>query len=282
VAEARRKVVLCADDFGLSEAVSRGILELAARGRISATSAMTTCAAWPRTAPQLLELKGRVAVGLHLNLTAGAPLGAMPRFAPGGAFPAPNEVLRRALTGGLPVEEIGDEIARQLEAFEQALGRPPTFVDGHQHVHVLPGIRAALLHALQQGSYAGLWLRDPSDDLRAILRRALASKKALIVRSLSLRFGEAARAAGFDVNEGFSGFSPFDAQGRADRVFRRALKFLGPRPVVMCHPGYVDDALRSLDSVVDTRPQELAFLASDAFPALLERRGVELAPAPLA
>jgi chitin disaccharide deacetylase len=280
VAEARRKVVLCADDFGLSEAVSRGIIELAEMGRLSATSAMTNGPAWIRTASRLRDLKDKIAVGLHLNLTAGAPLGAMPRFAPEGVFPEASEVLPRALTGWLPVEEIGEEIARQVGAFEQAFGGPPAFVDGHQHVHVLPGIRAALLQALKRSGCKGLWLRDPSDGLRAILRRAVASKKALIVRSLSFGFADAVSAAGFETNEGFSGFSPFDPASGPDRVFKRALKFLGPRPLVMCHPGYVDDGLKRLDTVVETRPQELAFLASDAFPALLERRGVELAPRP--
>ena len=45
----------------------------------------------------------------------------------------------------------------------------------------------------------------------------------------------------------------------------------------MCHPGIVDDELRSLDPVVETREQELAFLLSSDFRSLLERRGARLA-----
>ena len=267
-----RRVVLCADDYGLSEAVSRGILELARAGRISATGAMTNCPAWARMAAPLREVKDRVAIGLHLTLTAGAPLGPMPRFAPGGVFPRMGEILPLALTRRLPLDEIGAEIARQLEAFEEAFGQAPAFVDGHQHVHVLPGIRSELLRTLKEAGYRDLWLRDPSDKVRSILARRLGAQKALTVSALAFGFAKAARAAGFDTNEGFSGFSPFDPAIEPAQVFTSALQKLGPRPVVMCHPGYVDDELRSLDAVIETRPQELACLASGDFAAPLATR----------
>jgi chitin disaccharide deacetylase len=45
---------------------------------------------------------------------------------------------------------------------------------------------------------------------------------------------------------------------------------------VMCHPGYVDDALRALDPVVETREQELRFLLSSEFDALLQGSGAHL------
>lgn len=280
MASTKRKVVLCADDYGLSEAVSRGILELARAGRISATGAMTNCPAWRRMAAPLREVRDRVAVGLHLNLTAGAPLGAMARFAPGGAFPRMGELLPRALTGRLPLDEIGAEIARQLDAFEAAFGQAPAFVDGHQHVHVLPGIRPALLDVLRRAGYRDLWLRDPSDKVRSILARRVEAKKALAVKALAFGFAKAAQEAGFDTNEGFSGFSPFDPAVEPGQVLHAALHKLGSRPVVMCHAGYVDDELRSLDLVVETRPQELYYLASGHFATLLATRNIELAPSP--
>lgn len=275
---ARRRVVLCADDYGLSEAVSRGILELARAGRISATGAMTNCPAWATTAAPLRELGDRVAVGLHLNLTTGAPLGPMPRFAPGGRFPRMGDVLARALTGRLSLVEIAGEIERQLRAFETAFGARPAFVDGHQHVHVLPGIRGALLRTLQDGGYRDLWLRDPSDAVAAIWARDVGSRKALAVNALALGFRNAARRAGFDTNEGFSGFSPFDPAVPPEQIFSCAFERLGSRPVVMCHPGYIDEELRRLDPVGETRTQELAYLASDAFRMLLDARMAEVTP----
>jgi chitin disaccharide deacetylase len=101
------------------------------------------------------------------------------------------------------------------------------------------------------------------------------------VKALALGLRRAARAAGFDTNEGFSGFSPFDAAMPPERVFAQAFLALGPRPVVMAHPGYADESLARLDPAVESRPQELDFLRSEAFGRMLEEGGVELAARPL-
>jgi predicted glycoside hydrolase/deacetylase ChbG (UPF0249 family) len=270
-------VVLCADDFGLSDGVSRGILELAEAGRLSATGAMTNMPGWRRLAHELKPFEGRIGIGLHLNLTTGSPLGRMGRLTSGAFLPL-KDLLPKALTGSLPVDAIRDEISRQLDAFEELHGAPPAFVDGHQHVHILPVIRRALLKVLTGRGYAGrLWLRDPSDKTVSILNRRIGRGKAVIVGALAGGFRRSADAAGFDTNMGFSGFAPFDLSVPANRIFEDALKGLGPRPVVMCHPGYVDDELRRLDPAVESRLTELAYLRSDAFRDLLDERGIKLA-----
>jgi hypothetical protein len=281
MATSGRKLVLCADDYALTEGVSRGILELAQAGRISATSAMTSMPEWPRLAPALKPLAGTIGVGLHLNFTTGAPLASVPGIAPFGAFPALEDLLQRSFTGRIAAAEARAEIDRQLDAFEAAFGAPPAFVDGHQHVHILPVIRPALLGALRARNLQGrLWLRDPSDGVLPIMRREVSASKALLVKALALGFRRAARAAGFDTNEGFSGYSPFELATTPDRVYTQALVDLGPRPVVMAHPGYADEPLSQLDSDVENRPHELAYLQSEAFGRLLEERGVVLAPRP--
>ena len=125
-----------------------------------------------------------------------------------------------------------------------------------------------------------VWLRDPSDGILPIIRREVSANKALVVKALAIGFRRAARAAGFDTNEGFSGYSPFELATRPERVFGQALIDLGPRPVVMAHPGYADETLRGLDSDVESRPHELAYLASPAFQDLLQERGVVLSKSP--
>ena len=121
-------------------------------------------------------------------------------------------------------------------------------------------------------------LRDPSDRLGAILRRRVAAPKALTVRVLASGFGQAARAAGFSVNEGFSGFSPFDPPRDLAPDFVAFFNNLGLRPMVMCHPGHVDGELHGLDPVVEMREREYAFLSSEAFLKLLDSRGITLVP----
>ena len=276
-----RNVILCADDFGLADGVSRGIVELAEMGRLSATGAMTNMPGWRRAAPDLKALRGRIAVGLHLNLTTGSPLGPMPQLAPSGRFPTLRDLLPKALKRQLEVDEIAREIDRQLDAFLEVHGEPPAFVDGHQHVHVLPVIRPALIRVLAERGYAGrVWLRDPSDKVASILRRPIGRRKALIVKSLSRGFVRSVQAAGFRTNEGFSGFAPLDLSVPAARVFEAAFSKLGSHPVVMCHPGYVDDELRALDPAVESRVEELSYLKSDAFSAMLGERGLSLVASP--
>jgi predicted glycoside hydrolase/deacetylase ChbG (UPF0249 family) len=147
---------------------------------------------------------------------------------------------------------------------------------------VLPGVRQALLTELKGRGLAGrLWLRDPSDRIGSIRRRRIGRGKALVVKGLAHGFRRSALAAGFAVNEGFSGFATFDLSVPAGAIFADAMTALGPYPVVMCHPGHVDDELRGLDPAVESREAELTYLKSDAFGALLEERGITFAKGPV-
>lgn len=273
-------MVLCADDFGISDAVSEGILALLTVGRLSATSVMTN-GLGSRRPLEALRVQPGIGVGLHLNLTAGSPLGRMPELAPKGVLPTLGSLIGRALGGRLPAAEIAAEIDRQLDAFEDAFGRPPDFLDGHRHVHLLRGVREALVSVLRgRGLSSGFWIRDPTDAPAAILRRP-AGAKALVVTGLAMGFHRRVQAAGLACNAGFSGFTTFHEGDDLPTAFERLFDGLGPRPVVMCHPGGIDENLRRLDPVIDSRPRELAYLASDRFGKFLARRGIALVPSPL-
>ena len=250
-------IILCADDFALTEGVSTGIAELVSVGRLSATSAMVTTRHWPAHAISLLGLRDKIAVGLHFNLTLGKPLGAMPWLCPTGTFPTLPAVLRASLARHIPRDEIAAEFARQFASFEQAMGHPPDFVDGHQHVHALPIIRDAVLSVLSGNpARPGLLIRDPGDSPSAILGRGASVKKSLILATLTRGFTDAARSAGVLTNASFSGVSAFDEaksyRAELDRFFLKP----SARHLVMCHPGHVDAELATLDPVIARRAQE--------------------------
>ncbi len=257
-------IILCADDYALTEGVSRAIGELAAAQRLSATSVLVTSAHWPATAPRLCVHRGHLSVGLHLNLTLGAPLGPMPRLAPAGAFPGLRGLLARALLGLLDVDEVRAEIGRQLDRFELAVRAPPDHIDGHQHVHVLSGIRQALLETVQRRypSRPPL-IRDPSDRLAAIKARRLAVPKAVAVAALAAGFARAARELRLPTNDSFSGFSNFDVGEPYASELQSALLQPGRRHLVMCHPGHPDAELASIDPVVQRRRMEYDALMRD-------------------
>jgi predicted glycoside hydrolase/deacetylase ChbG (UPF0249 family) len=263
-------IILCADDYALTEGVSRALGELASARRLSATSAIVTMPCWPAMAHRLAVHRGRIAVGLHLNLTLGAPLGAMPRLASGGTFPRRNVLLLRALLGLVSRAEVLGEIERQLDAFERHLGFPPDHIDGHEHVHVLPGVRHSLFEAVAR-RYPGTkpLLRDPADSWSLIAARGGVQSKAKVVAALAYGFGTAARGRGLPTNSGFSGFSAFDLSEPYIEELERALRQPGPRHIVMCHPGHPDADLAALDPVVERRRMEYEALMRDA--SLVER-----------
>jgi predicted glycoside hydrolase/deacetylase ChbG (UPF0249 family) len=264
---------LCADDFALSPAVSRGILMALEAQRLTATSVMTTRPSWPEAARELLPFSDVADIGLHLNLTLGAPLSPMPRLAPAKLFPSIGTLIAASSRGRLPEAEIRTEIAAQIETFALHFGKMPDFVDGHQHVQVLTAIRPLLFDTLESFGLRGkIWLRDSSDRMPALLKRGGPIKKATAVAWLARGFAKAAAARGFATNLGFSGFSNFDPTTAYSTDFTRYLIAPGQRHLIMCHPGMIDDELKSLDPVTDSRPKELAFLLSPDFEACLERQ----------
>ncbi|MGA7383382.1 MAG: ChbG/HpnK family deacetylase [Methylocella sp.] len=275
-AEAYFSFCLCADDYALSPGVSRGILEALGAGRLSATSVMTTRPFWPKGAHELRKFKAKADIGLHLNLTLGSPLAEMPGFAASRRLPELSHVLKAARRNELPEAEIGQEISRQVDGFCEHFGTAPAFVDGHQHVHLLPQIRSQLFACLEQKGFLGkIWLRTSSDRPSRILRRGVELRKALGVAWLGRGFAREASARGHVTNEGFSGFSAFDPGHDYAADFARYLRAPGRRHLIMCHPGYCE--LVAADPVTLSRERELSFLLSPAFTAMLARKRARLA-----
>jgi len=273
--------ILIADDYALTDGVSRAILELLHKGRLSGASSMTNQPAWPTLAPLLKPFHGQCELGLHVTLTLGAPLGDMPHLAPRGVLPPLKRVLLQALSGQLVRVELEAEISRQIDAFEAHTGRLPDFIDGHQHVHALPVVRHAALDAIaKKGRHWRPWLRVPSDRLGAITARGVTVGKSLFIALLAQGFAASARRSGLVVNDSFSGVSDFNADGNYEADFRRYLLVSGKRHVVMCHPGHSDSQLAALDPVTKARDLEFEFLNSDAFSALLQAMNMEISSFP--
>jgi predicted glycoside hydrolase/deacetylase ChbG (UPF0249 family) len=263
---ANAPVILCADDYALSPGVSRGIAELIDGGHLSATGAMTTEPGWRDLKTEVSRLRKRAAIGLHLNLTTGQPLSAMPRTFPTDRFDGIGAMVQRSYRGSADGKEIAAEIERQLDRFEDIAGAPPDFVDGHHHVHVLPVVRPALLASLaRRYGAAPPLVRDPGDQPLRILARRQCLLKALGIAWLARGLSAEARRLGIPTNDGFSGFSRFDRRVPFRREIDNFLRSPGRLQLVMCHPGYPDETLRALDPLFERRKDELDALM--AFPA---------------
>lgn len=254
-----RQVAICVDDFGLHSGINHGAWQLVEMGRVSALACMSTAPAWAEAAARLrAHGPALVDVGLHLNLTE--------RFAAGQWRCGLGALILSASGRCLPVKRLRDEIALQLDAFETHVGKPPDFVDGHQHVHQLPQVRDALLDELLWRYPARRpWLRDTrpppgSRDGAAFKPRLVGALGAAGLSALALRMGFAQNRGMLGVY-GFAGTS----QGYADRLLHWCEDLLGGG-LLICHAASLAHAG---DPIGPARAREFEVLASESFGALL-------------
>jgi predicted glycoside hydrolase/deacetylase ChbG (UPF0249 family) len=276
---APRRIWLCADDYGISPGVNRAICDLIERGRLNATSAMVVGPAIARA--DVAGLQGaiagnpRCAIGLHVTLTAPfRPLTMHFRPLDGGMFPSFPKLLQAGLTRRLDPEIIHAELKMQLATFGELFGRAPDFVDGHQHVQLYPQVRDAFLAAVKEAAPSA-WVRQCGRNAPLIKRLLL--RKALLLDVLSAQFRRRATRAGIAFNPAFACAYDFSKQPDFGVLMGQFLDGLPEHGVVMCHPGFVDDVLTSLDPLTRQREKEHAFLASAGFQQLLAANDVTLA-----
>src|SRR5437868_8318610 len=242
---APRRIWLCADDYGLSPGVNRAIRDLIARGRLNATSVMVVGPAVGRDAIEALNEaaanNARCAIGLHATLTAPFhPLTMHFRPLEGGLFLPFAKLLRAGLMRRLDPEIIRAEVTAQLAAFVEKFGRPPDFVDGHQHVQLFPQVRDGFLAAVKAAA-PNAWVRQGGRH-RPLLQR-LRTPKALLLDLLSAQFRRGATRASIAFNPAFAGAYDFSSAPDFTQLMRQFLEGLPDGGLVMCHPGFVDDIL---------------------------------------
>ncbi|TMI99947.1 MAG: ChbG/HpnK family deacetylase [Alphaproteobacteria bacterium] len=273
-----RRIWLCADDYGIAPGVDTGVRDLVSRGRLNATSVMVVAPSFSSAEANALSAlnaeKQRVAIGLHLTLTG--PLRPLTSgYAPlaDGAFLPLATTLRLAMQQRLDMTALAAEIRAQFEVFAAAFGRPPDFVDGHQHVHLFPQVRQA---ALESTSWIApqAWMRQCGSALP--LRRRLTDPKGLLIDWLSREFRARATRLGIATNPAFAGTYTFRANADFAALFPSFLEGLPAGGLVMCHPGHVDAELERLDPLTTLRQREYDYFCSDAFPTALKTHDLTL------
>ncbi|MFB3816068.1 MAG: carbohydrate deacetylase [Candidatus Methylomirabilales bacterium] len=243
-----RRAIVNADDFNLTQSVSRGILDGHRRGILTSTTVMVNLPGLERNAALLEGLPG-LSVGLHVNLTLGTPVLAAERVRSlvdgTGCFFRDRERLGRA---GEP-EDIREEVRAQARRFKQVLGRAPSHIDSHYHMHRHPAVFAAVL------------------DLAASLRvplRALDGEMAARIQARGLPCPDRA--------EGDVGTEPYWTVPRLSECLRSLPE--GTTEIV-AHPGYWEPAL-DISSYSRQREAELQALCDPAVRAAAAEAGVTL------
>lgn len=279
----KKILVLCADDFGLSAGIDAAILDLVRAGRLSAVSCMVGGADFAAAAPALVEAaapagEGRAEIGLHLTLTDLAPLGPMPKTAPDGRPPTIGALIHRSYTGRLAPAEIAAEVGRQIARFRDMVGRGPDFLDGHQHCHVLPAVRRAVLDQVRAGALdrPGFWIRSCEEPIGSIRHRRIEVAKASFIALLSKGLAAAARRAGARSNDSFRGVTNFRPAPPFREAFRAFLTGPGRHPLVMCHPAFDGWPPDPTDAIMPARLREAAYLTGRDLLADLDTAGVRI------
>jgi len=272
-----RSLALCADDYGQSSAIDRGILALAQSGRLTEVSCLVNGPRWPQAARELAALaavrQGRVRTGLHLNLTEGRPLSPeLARLWP--QFPSLETLIVDAHLRRLPEAALRAELQAQWQAFEQGRGKAPSHVDGHQHVHHLPQVRVPLLALLA-----------PRADIRVrhtgrVQGPGYLVKRMLIEGTGGRALGRQLVALHRQANTQLFGVYDF-VQPDYRRLMQRWLAALPETgSLIFCHPGEALSVQEAFDAPADpiaaARVRERAYLASDDFKADLQAADVRL------
>src|SRR5262252_1843559 len=194
-----------------------------------------------------------------------------------GIFLSNRETARHSFLHLLRRETLESEISSQLQEFITAFGRLPDFIDGHQHVHLFPQVREALLSVVKDVA-PNVWVRQCGRI--GPLHKRLGDPKAIALDVLSSGFRRLAHRHGVRMNPAFAGTYGFTKDAEYAQIFPRFVRELPDGRVVMCHPGFVDAELQRLDPLTTLREREYLFLIDNSFPGLLDAHGLTLLPLP--
>ena len=266
-------LIVNADDYGYFGGVSRGILEAAERGIVTATGVIATAERFDDDVPALRESTALDA-GVHLNLTDGRPLSADMRAClqrRGGRFPGKFAMAAAVTMGSVPARAVEAEWRAQIERC-LAAGLALQFLNSHEHIHMHPRLFEVATRLAR--AYGIAHLRYTTATLR-LARGAGALARSAVVDALAL-------ACRRRLDRPVARFLGLECSGRVGRADLDGLTAaLQPAGVyeLMCHPGRLDRA-----EVTDARllgyhrwDAELAALTDPSMRALLHERGIRLA-----
>jgi chitin disaccharide deacetylase len=283
-----KKLIVNADDFGLTEGVNRAVIEGHVHGIITSTSLLANGAAFD-SAVVMSKSYAKLGVGVHLNLTEGRPISVpseIPSLVNSQEFFVSGAVrqAKRILTGRANLSEVERELRSQIEKV-RATGVRITHLDGHQHLHLLSpildivinlarefeiaAVRCAVEHSIEVLQLMG---RNRSSS-PAVLKQFLTGC-ALAVLSSSVR--QKLHQAGLKCPDHFYGFTQ---TGFLDATaIQRILQHL-PQGTseLMCHPGYVDADLASIPTrLLGQREKELRALTNPVVKRLITEQTIQL------
>jgi predicted glycoside hydrolase/deacetylase ChbG (UPF0249 family) len=269
-----RRIWVIADDYGLAPGVNDAILDLMAAGRISGTSCMTGFPEWQADASRLRPHLGRAATGLHLTLTDQSAVTGRSSLAPDGRMPSFANLALGSSLGRIDKRSVHAELDAQYDRFIEALATTPDFIDGHQHVHFLPVVRAWLRLRFPRSAAGKRPLLRGSPLTRVAADPA--SRKIATIKAVAMGFDRAMQRSGFEMMGPLAGIYDWRQPAGFAAALKSGIRDLPDGGLFMCHPGVIDGVLKSRDPMLDARPAEFQVLGSDRYVEWLAAAGVAI------
>jgi len=283
-----KNLIVNADDLGWTDGVNRGIVEAFHHGIVTSTSLLANGAAFAGGVEAARSAPG-LGVGVHLNLSDGRPvadretvtslLNKDGEFAGG-----PENLLLRRARRGLLLAEVENEWDAQIQKVRDA-GISPTHLDGHKHVHMLPGLFEIALKLAKRHDIGAIRVALEASSLRAALssgskqNAGVVMKQGVQARGLKLLARDArerAEHAGISTADYFCGIAQTGELTR-EGVEQFVKSLPDGTTELMCHPGYADAALQKTPTrLQDSRQTELRILTDTGIRNLVASMGIRL------
>jgi predicted glycoside hydrolase/deacetylase ChbG (UPF0249 family) len=289
--QAKRFLVVTADDYGIGPATSEGILHLAQQGLVTGAVLLVNSPfaeagvrAW-RRAGQPMEL------GWHPCLTLDrpvAPAAQVPTLVNAdGTFRPLGALIRQLWLGRVRAAEVAVELRAQYDRFRELLGHPPTVVNTHHHVQIFEPVGSVLRDLLARQPVRP-YVRRVREPWHILVRVPGARGKRAFLSALGRRDARRQIQAGLPGNDWLAGVT--DPPCVADEQFlvRWLRRMPGQVVELTCHPGFLDTMLLGRDCTpgdgqLQRRVCELDLLQQPSFRDACRRADFTLAaPAEMA
>ena len=283
-----KNLIVNADDLGWTEGVNRGIAEANRNGIVTSASLLANGAAFA-SGVEMARSTARLGVGVHLNLSDGAPVAARELEtslvnAAGEFDGGPESLLLRIASRGLALREVEQEWEAQIEKVRDA-GIHPTHLDGHKHVHMLPGLFEIALRLAKRYGIGAIRVAHEASSLRVALsaddeqHTATVLKQGMQARGLKLLARDAkeqAERVGISTADYFCGIAQTGEMTK-EGVAQLLRSLPDGTTELMCHPGYADEALQNTATRLQgSRQTELEILTDVEIRNLVASQGIRL------
>ena len=283
-----KNLIVNADDLGWTEGVNRGIVEAHRKGLVTSSSLLANGRAFA-AAPGISRSNPELGIGVHLNLSDGLPSapanevkGLLSKS--GEMEDAADALLIKIAGRSLRVEEVEREWDAQVQKVRDA-GIQPSHLDGHKHVHMLPGLFEVALRVAKKHKIPAIRVANEESTLRTALASGQGQQKGTVLkqgaqaRGLKLLARDArkmAERAGISTTDYFCGIAQTGVLTR-EGVAQLLSNLPDGTTELMCHPGYADEELKRTNTrLQESRRTELDILTDADVRKLVTSQGIRL------